>query len=218
MIHRLARLAGLPVTAALAACGPAAPRPAPAGAPSNAAPAPDAPAPGLTFADVDRGDAFELYDAYQDAAFDADLDGDGQPERVEFTCDPTIAIVVGEARAHADVQISELMGCAAAAVPLRAGSPARHVLVTAYEHEEVGPPEHAIFEVEGGAARAIWQGEGQLTVLRGGAWITDDTDCDWGRGAIVTTASLMQLTADGDVATTEDVHEEPVEPEACAEP
>ncbi len=218
MIHRLARLAGLPVTAALVACGPAAPKPAPAPPPSNAAPAPGAAAPALSFADVDRDDAFELDDAYQEAAFDADLDGDGRPERVEFTCDPTIAIVVCEARATVDVQISELMGCYAAAVPLRPGSSTRHVLVTAQEHEEVGPPEHAIFEVDGAAARAIWQGEGALTVLRRGGWLTDDTDCDWGRGAIVTTASLMQLTADGDVATTEDVHEEPVEPEACAEP
>ena len=151
---------------------------------------------------------------WHDGAFEADVDGDGKVETIEFGCEGKISVNVGGVRAEVPDTTSELMGCGAAAVATKVGQ-GKQIVVVAYEHEEVGPPHYVMFAMDGGALGWVWQDAGEITFHQGG-WKLSSTEC-LEVGELVTTTKTMQWVGDT-VDVSEDESREPIEPEGCAQP
>lgn len=200
-----------PPTVAAAPVEPAvAPTPVtPLGPATPATPAPATPP------EPERADA-----EWVESPIEADLDGDGKPESIRFTCGSTLSVTIGRAKATEKVRISELVGCLGAVVDLRPGGAMRHVVFTVDEHEEVGPDTQFLFAYQAGKAKRIWSEVGDVTFFVDGSWVTESTDCDDAAGFITTTTRRHRLSDGGatSVTTTERLERTAVAPGGCADP
>lgn len=184
---------------------------------------PEAPA-GVEPAEVEPAEV-----EWVESPLEADLDGDGKPETIAWSCGGKLSLRVGRARVREAYRLSEEMGCTAAVVALRPGEAARQLVVTIDEHEEVGPDLHFFYAYRGGKLEPLWSEKASVEVLVDGSWVTETSDCFDGTvcdgdpacveapGELVTTIGRHRW--DG-AAVTSEAHEErmAVSPGGCAEP
>ncbi len=201
---------------------PAAPVVAPVAAPGGSDPAPPAE---IKPGHVVVGDGVSGLDEsvtvdWQQSPLEADLDGDGTSEVIQWSCGQapqTLRIEVGRAKTRVKYRVSELIGCAAALVTLRPEEATRQLVFTVDEHDEVGPDRHFIYTYRRSKLERIWSGAAHVDFLVDGTWVTETSDCDDASGFITTTRS-RHLWNGAKVASVVQKERTPVEPGGCADP
>lgn len=156
---------------------------------------------------------------WQESPLTADLDGDGVPEAIAWSCGQgpqTLRIAVGRAKTRVRYRVSELIGCIAAVVTLRPDEATRQLIFTIDEHEEVGPDLHFIYAYRGSKLALIWSGAANVDFLVDGTWVAETSDCDDASGYLTTTTRHRWNGA----KVTSVVRQErtPVAPGGCADP
>lgn len=200
--------AGAPATAPEALPGPSEPAaPEPAAAGSDGTVAGDGVPDGDESAELD----------WQESPLRADLDGDGVPEEIQWSCDQSLRIAVGRAKTRVKYRVSELIGCAAAVVALRPDDAARQLVFTIDEHDEVGPDLQFIFTYRGSRLERLWSGAADIDIRVDGTWVTETSDCDDAAG-YSTTTTVRHRWDGARVASVVRKERTPVEPGGCADP
>jgi hypothetical protein len=197
---------------------------APALLPGPTEPAPPA-VPEVKSGHVVMGDGVSGLDEsaevdWQESPLEADLDGDGVPEAIQWSCGPspqTLRISVGRAKTRVKYRVSELIGCVAALVALRPDGSTRQLVFTIDEHDEVGPDLHFIYAYRGSRLERVWSGAASVDFLVDGTWVTETSDCDEASGYSTTTTSRHRWSG-AKVATVIQKERTPVEPGGCDEP
>jgi hypothetical protein len=114
---------------------------------------------------------------YDDSPIEADVDGDGEPERIAWDCADPATLQVGAAKLTRALGQSEIVGCTLAVVALAPGSRERFVYYRSDEHEEVGPPTHILYRYRDATLVELWSGTGDLTLYDDGSWATVESSC-----------------------------------------
>jgi len=152
-----------------------------------------------------------------DSPLQADLDGDGKPESISWTCGGTLGIRVGRARVSEAYHLVEERDCSAGLVVLQPSEATRQLVFTIDEHEEVGPDLHFLYAYREGKLEQLWTDKVTLDFLVDGSWVTETSECYEGAGYLETIAGLHRW--DGATVTSEQSKSRtPVEPGDCAEP
>ncbi len=200
---------GAPATAPEALPGPSEP------AAPEALPGPSEPAAVAGDGVPDGDESAEL--DWQESPLRADLDGDGVPEEIQWSCDQSLRIAVGRAKTRVKYRVSELIGCAAAVVALRPDDAARQLVFTIDEHDEVGPDLQFIFTYRGSRLERLWSGAAAIDIRVDGTWVTETSDCDDAAG-YSTTTTVRHRWDGARVASVVRKERTPVEPGGCADP
>ena len=210
---------GPPPLDARAAPGPEAPVPA-SQEPAPEVPVPQAqtPAPAQPIAEpiAEPIESAEL--EWSSSPLRADLDGDGTPESIRWTCAAKdLRLEVNRARARERYDVADLIGCAAAVVELRPGEPSRQIMLTIDEHDEAGPDIHFLFAYRGAKLKRLWSESANLDVFVDGSWSSETYDCDDAAGYSTTTIARHRW--DGAKVTTQlEEQRTAIEAGACADP
>ncbi len=155
---------------------------------------------------------------WQESPLRADLDGDGAPEEIRWSCDlRTLRINVGRAKARASYSVSELIGCTAAVITLRPGEATRQLVVTIDEHDEVGPDLHFIYVYRRSRLERLWSAAASVDFLVDGSWVTQTSDCHEAAGVLVTDTRRHRWSGARVTSAASQVRT-PVAPGDCAEP
>ena len=183
--------------------------------PQTPAPAP-APAPAQPPAEPIAIESAEL--EWSSSPLRADLDGDGTPESIRWTCTAKeLRLEVNRARARERYGVADLIGCAAAVVELRPGEPTRQIMFTIDEHDEAGPDTHFLYAYRGAKLKRVWSESANLGVLVDGSWSSETYDCDDAAGYSTTTIARHRW--DGAKVTTQrEQQRTAIEAGACADP
>lgn len=211
-----------------AACGKRAAKAAPispdAGAAVNATTEPSASAdavaaPGLVSATDESGSEgpakVEL--EWDGPPLQADLDGDGAPESISWTCGGTLALTVGGAQSSEVYQLVEEMGCEGAVVALLPVGATQQLVISIDEHEEVGPDLYMLYAYREGRLEPVWSDKASVEFFADGSWTTETSDCFETRGYRATWYGRHRW--DGEEVTSEEQEvRDPVEPGDCIEP
>jgi hypothetical protein len=197
-----------------------APASSPAASPAPL-PGPAEPRPGhVVVGDVDAGADESAEVDWQESPLEADLDGDGVPEAIQWSCGQgpqTLRIAVGRAKTRVKYRVSELIGCIAAVVTLRPDEATRQLIFTIDEHEEVGPDLHFIYAYRKAKLALVWSGTANVDFLVDGTWVAETSDCDDVAGYLTTTTSRHRWNG-AKVTSVVKKDRTPVEPGGCADP
>jgi hypothetical protein len=147
----------------------------------------------------------------------ADLDGDGKPESISWSCGGRLSIKVGRARVSEAYDVVEEHGCSAAVVTLRPGEAERQLVFAIDEHEEVGPDLCFLYAYRKGKLEQLWSDKVSLDFLVDGSWVTETSDCYEARGYIATLTGRHRWDGN-DVTSEESEDRTPVQEGDCAEP
>lgn len=157
---------------------------------------------------------------WHESPLEADLDGDGVLEAIEWSCGQspqTLRIAVGRAKTRVKYRVSELIGCAAALVALIPEEVGQQLVFTVDEHDEVGPDQHFIYTYRRSRLERIWSGAAHVEFLVDGTWVTETSDCNDASGFITTTTSRHRWNG-AKVTSVVQKERTPVEPGGCADP
>ncbi len=164
-----------------------------------------------------------LYLDWEDEAFAADLNADGKPERISWTCGETFTLKIGNKKIKETEKLVELQGCSAAAFPVGpsteqdTSSREHGVAFCLHDHDEVGPPHCFIYRLQSGDLDEIWAPIGRLSFHASGAIASEDEECYEGRGVLETTTQV--LVWNGQAFDRKEMRlETPVSEGDCAEP
>ncbi len=161
----------------------------------------------------DEDDDLETLDVdFNFDPFQADLDGDGRQEFIEWTCDETkVTLEIGKATFEAPLGFADLIGCGVAVVELAPGSPDVVLWLSADEHEEAGPDRNFVLRYRRGTLQKLWVKELDLDFYTDGSWRTETEECVEAERVYRTTTTIWRLV-DGRV-THEDASEDtPLDP------
>jgi hypothetical protein len=159
----------------------------------------------------DETDEDELEQAEVDlheVPFDADLDADGQPEAISWTCsEASVELRVGRAKYRAKLGFADLIGCMVAVVDLDPDVDGSQLWLHADEHDEVGPNRNFLLRHAGGKLEEIWVEDLELEIYVDGSWRTEDSECVESERLYRTTTTLWRWRAarvveDAEVSTT----------------
>jgi hypothetical protein len=154
---------------------------------------------------------------WEDSPFQADLDGDGTPESITWSCGGTLVLTVGRAEVREEYQIVEEMSCGGAVVALLPSGTTRQLMISIDEHEEVGPDLVMLYAYLDGRLELVWSDKAAVRFLADGSWTTETSDCYESHGYRATWYG--QHRWDGkDVASEEQEVRDPMGPGDCAEP
>lgn len=154
---------------------------------------------------------------WEDSPFQADLDGDGTPESITWSCGGTLVLTVGRAEVREEYQIVEEMSCGAAAVALVPRGATRQLVISIDEHEEVGPDLVMLYAYLDGSLELLWSDKAAVRFLSDGSWTTETSDCYESHGYRATWYG--QHRWDGQAVTSKEQEvRDPMEPGDCAEP
>jgi hypothetical protein len=194
---------------------PSVPEPA---APEPAAPEPVAPEP----VESDEGDADELepFDAELHAEpFEVDLDADGRPESISWTCNNASAeLRVGRAKYSPKLGFADLIGCVVAVLDLDPDVPGNQLWLHADEHDEAGPNRNFFVRHAGGGIEVIWEEDSDFELFVDGSWRTEASECVEAQRLYRTTTTVWRWR-EGRVVEEAKVSTAPMaEDERCVEP
>jgi hypothetical protein len=110
--------------------------------------------------------------------FEADLDGDGRPESISWTCTVASAeLRVGRAKYRGKLGFSDLIGCAVAVVDVDPDVAGSQLWLHADEHDEVGPNRNFLLREVGGKLEEIWVEDLEFELYVDGSWRTEASEC-----------------------------------------
>lgn len=153
--------------------------------------------------DDDEPESLDLDFAFDSAK--ADLDGDGRPEKIEWTCtEARVTLAIGKAKFRAPLGFADLIGCGVAIVEL---PPSSEVVLwlSADEHEEAGPDRNFILRYHRKKIRKLWVEDLDLDFYSDGSWRTESAECDAAARVHRTTTTSWRLA--GSKVTREDKSE-----------
>lgn len=154
---------------------------------------------------------------WEDSPFQADLDGDGTPESITWSCGGTLVLTVGRAEVREEYQIVEEMSCGAAVVALLPRGTTRQLMVSIDEHEEVGPDLVMLYAYRDGRLEALWSDKAAVEFRADGSWTTETSDCYESHGYRATWYGQHRWDGN-EVASEEHEVRDAVEAGDCAEP
>lgn len=154
---------------------------------------------------------------WESSSFEADLDGDGTPESITWSCGGTLVLRVGRAEVSEEYQLVEEMSCEAAVVALLPRGAARQLVISIDEHEEVGPDLVMLYAYRDGRLEALWSDKAAVEFLADGSWTTETSECYESHGYRATWYGRHRWDGE-DVASEEQEVRDPMEPGDCAEP
>ena len=146
--------------------------------------------------------------------FQADLDGDGRPELIEWTCDETkVTLVIGKATFKAPLGFADLIGCSVCIVDLDPGRPGVQLWLSADEHEEAGDDRNFVLRYRRRKLQKLWVEDTGMyfDFYPDGSWRTEVTECDEAERLSRTTTTVWRLV-DGKVTREETSEATPLDP------
>lgn len=160
---------------------------------------------------------------WEDEAFAADLNADGRPEPISWSCGETFLLTVASAKVERTEKLVELRACSAAAFPIgpsteqNQASREHGVVFCLEEHDEVGPPHCFLYRLKGGALRELWVPVGRPCFHGSGIIVSSSETCDAGRGVLEMRTEYLMWNGQGFDAK-EMRAESPQIEGGCAEP
>jgi hypothetical protein len=167
--------------------------------------------------DEDADEPLELDEVCD--GLEADLDGDGKPEAISWTCDEDDTlhqITIAGTRARHRLDVSNVMGCCASIVDLDAGRPGSELWFVADVHDEVGADGHWLLRFDGRRLVTVWRSDVHAEFFADGSWSTVDYECDAGKHEFRTITSRWRIGPAGKPVASEQVESKQVSEDWCS--